>query len=251
MFGPILAERTKYPALQAASAGVEAMLLRGVADIDPRPLQRQSRRDGGLGPRAWPRASDRRRPLSRGPRHGPGRGDPGQNPIAETHDRGRGPIAFSGAGADCGSARRGLLKPRERELRYAPKTYSTQICTRKNKYNQAKQLGFPWICWPNWGFSTRYGNPNTFFLFPPRRRPYAFELRRPRRDALLIGAAGFFCESHCTGGPLVEQEIVVKLGPFVARSAAWPPQTWCGSAGAKPGSLRPVRVETMDARPAA
>ena len=38
MFGPVLAERSKYPALQAASAGVEAMLVRGVADIDPRPL---------------------------------------------------------------------------------------------------------------------------------------------------------------------------------------------------------------------
>jgi AcrR family transcriptional regulator len=38
MFGPILAERTKYPALQAASAGVEALLLRGVTDIDERPL---------------------------------------------------------------------------------------------------------------------------------------------------------------------------------------------------------------------
>jgi AcrR family transcriptional regulator len=38
MFGPILAERTKYPALQAASAGVEALLVRGVADLDPRPL---------------------------------------------------------------------------------------------------------------------------------------------------------------------------------------------------------------------
>ena len=38
MFGPILAQRTKYPALQAASAGVEALLLRGVADIDPLPL---------------------------------------------------------------------------------------------------------------------------------------------------------------------------------------------------------------------
>ena len=38
MFGPVLAERTKYPALQAASAGVEAMLVRGVTDIDPRPL---------------------------------------------------------------------------------------------------------------------------------------------------------------------------------------------------------------------
>src|SRR5277367_5587248 len=38
MFGPILAERSKYPALQAASAGVEALLVRGVADLDPGPL---------------------------------------------------------------------------------------------------------------------------------------------------------------------------------------------------------------------
>src|ERR1700734_2430889 len=38
MFGPVLAERAKYPALQAASAGVEAMLVRGVVDLDPRPL---------------------------------------------------------------------------------------------------------------------------------------------------------------------------------------------------------------------
>jgi AcrR family transcriptional regulator len=38
MFGPVLAERTKYPALQAASAEVEGLLLRGVTDIDPRPL---------------------------------------------------------------------------------------------------------------------------------------------------------------------------------------------------------------------
>jgi AcrR family transcriptional regulator len=38
MFGPILAERTKYPALQAASVSVEALLVRGVADLDPRPL---------------------------------------------------------------------------------------------------------------------------------------------------------------------------------------------------------------------
>src|SRR6201996_8239384 len=38
MFGPVLAERTKYPALQAASTDVEAMLVRGVADLDPRPL---------------------------------------------------------------------------------------------------------------------------------------------------------------------------------------------------------------------
>jgi AcrR family transcriptional regulator len=38
MFGPVLAERAKYPALQAATEGVEALLLRGVADIDQRPL---------------------------------------------------------------------------------------------------------------------------------------------------------------------------------------------------------------------
>lgn len=38
MFGPVLAERAKYPSLQAASAGVEALLLGGVADLDPRPL---------------------------------------------------------------------------------------------------------------------------------------------------------------------------------------------------------------------
>jgi AcrR family transcriptional regulator len=38
MFGPVLAERAKYPTLQAATAGVEALLLRGVNDLDPRPL---------------------------------------------------------------------------------------------------------------------------------------------------------------------------------------------------------------------
>jgi AcrR family transcriptional regulator len=38
MFGPVLAERTKYPTLQAATAGVEALLLRGVTDLDQRPL---------------------------------------------------------------------------------------------------------------------------------------------------------------------------------------------------------------------
>jgi AcrR family transcriptional regulator len=38
MFGPVLAERTKYPGLHAASAGVEALLLRGVVDVDPRSL---------------------------------------------------------------------------------------------------------------------------------------------------------------------------------------------------------------------
>ena len=38
MFGPVLAERTKYPALQAAATGVETILLRGVADLDQRPL---------------------------------------------------------------------------------------------------------------------------------------------------------------------------------------------------------------------
>jgi AcrR family transcriptional regulator len=39
MFGPVLAERTRYPALQAATDGVEALLLRGVADLDQRPLE--------------------------------------------------------------------------------------------------------------------------------------------------------------------------------------------------------------------
>jgi AcrR family transcriptional regulator len=38
MFGPVLAERARYPALQAATAGVEALLLRGVTEIDRRPL---------------------------------------------------------------------------------------------------------------------------------------------------------------------------------------------------------------------
>jgi AcrR family transcriptional regulator len=38
MFGPVLAERAKYPALQSATDGVEALLLRGVADLDQRPL---------------------------------------------------------------------------------------------------------------------------------------------------------------------------------------------------------------------
>jgi AcrR family transcriptional regulator len=38
MFGPVLAERAKYPSLQAASADVEAMLVSGVADLDQRPL---------------------------------------------------------------------------------------------------------------------------------------------------------------------------------------------------------------------
>ncbi len=38
MFGPVLAERAKYPTLHAAAAGVEALLLRGVADLDQRPL---------------------------------------------------------------------------------------------------------------------------------------------------------------------------------------------------------------------
>jgi len=38
MFGPILAERAKYPSLQAASVGVETLLLRGVVEIDSRPF---------------------------------------------------------------------------------------------------------------------------------------------------------------------------------------------------------------------
>jgi AcrR family transcriptional regulator len=36
MFGPLLAERAKYPSLQAASTGVETLLMRGVADVDQR-----------------------------------------------------------------------------------------------------------------------------------------------------------------------------------------------------------------------
>jgi hypothetical protein len=38
MFGPILAERAKYPALHTATIGVEDLLLRGVADLDQRPF---------------------------------------------------------------------------------------------------------------------------------------------------------------------------------------------------------------------
>src|ERR1700679_3251930 len=38
MFGPVLAERARYPELQAATAGVEALLMRGVSDLDQRPL---------------------------------------------------------------------------------------------------------------------------------------------------------------------------------------------------------------------
>jgi Tetracyclin repressor-like, C-terminal domain len=38
MFGPVLAERAKYPALQQATDGVESLLLRGVAEFDQRPL---------------------------------------------------------------------------------------------------------------------------------------------------------------------------------------------------------------------
>jgi AcrR family transcriptional regulator len=38
MFGPVLAQRAKYPVLQAATPGIETLLLRGVADVDLRPL---------------------------------------------------------------------------------------------------------------------------------------------------------------------------------------------------------------------
>jgi AcrR family transcriptional regulator len=38
MFGPVLAQRAKYPALQAATPRIETLLLRGVADLDQRPL---------------------------------------------------------------------------------------------------------------------------------------------------------------------------------------------------------------------
>jgi AcrR family transcriptional regulator len=38
MFGPVLAERAKYPALKAATDAVGDLLLRNVADVDQRPL---------------------------------------------------------------------------------------------------------------------------------------------------------------------------------------------------------------------
>ncbi len=38
MFGPVLAERAKYQALQAATDAVAGVLLRNVADLDQRPL---------------------------------------------------------------------------------------------------------------------------------------------------------------------------------------------------------------------
>jgi AcrR family transcriptional regulator len=38
MFGPVLAKRAKYPALQAATPGIETLLLRGAVDLDQRPL---------------------------------------------------------------------------------------------------------------------------------------------------------------------------------------------------------------------
>jgi hypothetical protein len=38
MFGPVLAQRAKYPALQAATPGIETLLLRGAVDLDQRPL---------------------------------------------------------------------------------------------------------------------------------------------------------------------------------------------------------------------
>jgi AcrR family transcriptional regulator len=38
MFGPILAERSKYPALKSASEAVGAVLMRNVADLDERAL---------------------------------------------------------------------------------------------------------------------------------------------------------------------------------------------------------------------
>lgn len=38
MFGPVLAQRAKYPALQVATPSIETLLLRRVADLDQRPL---------------------------------------------------------------------------------------------------------------------------------------------------------------------------------------------------------------------
>ena len=77
MFGPVLAERAKYPALQAASGAVEALLLRGVTDLDPRPLE-----DNLAAMAAWGlvhglRTPDRRRLLSGGARQASGGRNPG------------------------------------------------------------------------------------------------------------------------------------------------------------------------------
>ena len=84
MFGPVLAERAKYPALQAATAGVETLLLRRRHRPRPEAARRQSRRDGRVGTRAWARPPGRRRLHSRSPSRGSGRGDPGQNQAPET-----------------------------------------------------------------------------------------------------------------------------------------------------------------------
>ena len=92
MFGPILAERTKYPALQAASVGVEDAA--GARRRRPRSAaaQRQPCGDGRMGPRAWTGASDCRRLLPGGESGDPGGGDPGQSQIAEAPGFGAGPI---------------------------------------------------------------------------------------------------------------------------------------------------------------
>jgi AcrR family transcriptional regulator len=42
MFGPVLSERAKYQALQAATDAVGDLLVRGVADFDQRPLDRNA-----------------------------------------------------------------------------------------------------------------------------------------------------------------------------------------------------------------
>lgn len=49
MFGPVLAQRAKYPALQAATDVVEALLLRGVGDLDQRPLEQNAAAMGAWG----------------------------------------------------------------------------------------------------------------------------------------------------------------------------------------------------------
>ena len=89
MFGPVLAERAKYPALLAATNGVEALPLRGVADRDQRPLDENLAAMARLGPRARALQSGRRRLHSGGARREPGGADPGRDQTAATVAPGR------------------------------------------------------------------------------------------------------------------------------------------------------------------
>ena len=68
--GPFSPSGRNIRRFRRRARGVEAMLVRGVADIDQRPLNDNHRGDGGVGPRARARASDRRRLLSGGASHG-------------------------------------------------------------------------------------------------------------------------------------------------------------------------------------